>query len=451
MPKRPQPRQLRPASAPPPAAPQRWLLAAIVAAYLLATFTVAAVVPDSSGTEPRLIPPDEPAHWCYIRDLAQGKGLPVFSSGSDNYEAHQPPLYYLAAIWCYWLAGEHSTFACRLFSAVLGAFTLLVAWQATRYLLCEDPWPRLAAVGALALIPGRIFILGSVSNDSAFELCSAITVWQALAAVHHGLNPRRAALLGVCLSLALLAKTSALVLIPIVGLAVVMAAHRPDGTFGRQQGLQILVHGTIILGLVALLWGWWVMRNLLLYGEPLVTNTFTRIFIRDRATPDFFLSRGITWGGYFTLVAVQTQMSLWGVFGQATVYMPALYYRIGYAVEALTLVGLLMTAIRGARRPEPVPRELAASWLLVALLLLLTLATFLRFNTVFYQAQARYFLGVSVPLAAVLAAGLCGLSSRRYRPLLAAGVVAVFVILAVWAISAHITGAYTFMPPGILP
>jgi 4-amino-4-deoxy-L-arabinose transferase-like glycosyltransferase len=424
------------------------MLPALLAAYLLAAVCVAVIVPDSSGTEPRLIPPDEPAHWCFIRDLAQGKGLPVFHSGSDNYEAHQPPLYYLAATWCYWLGGEHSTLLCRLFSAVLGALTLLVAWQASRYLLGEDPWPRLAAVGALALIPGRFFILGSVSNDSAFELCSALTIWQSLAAVHRGLDLRRAALLGLCLALALLAKTSALVLLPIVGLAVLMAAQRPDGIFGRRELLGALAHAGIVIATVAILWGWWVARNVHLYGEPLVTNTFTRIFIKDRATPEFFLSRGITWSGYFTLVAWQTQMSLWGVFGQATVYMPSLYYRIGYALEALTVIGLLVALVRAARGKEPPVSAATASWLLVVLLGLLTLATFLRFNTVFYQAQARYFLGVSVPLAALLAAGMCSLAPHRSRAI-ALGLIAVFAVLALWAIIAHATGAYTFMPPGL--
>jgi 4-amino-4-deoxy-L-arabinose transferase-like glycosyltransferase len=441
-------RQPQPAPPPPPENPQRWLLPAIIAAYLAAAVSVAFIVPDSSGTEPKLIPPDEPAHWCFIRDLAQGKGLPVFYSGSDNYEAHQPPLYYLAAIWCYWVAGEHSTLLCRLFSAALGALTLLVAWRASQYLLGEAPWPRLAAVGALALIPGRFFILGSVSNDPAFELTSALTLWQSLAAVRHGLDLRRAALLGACLAAALLAKTSALVLIPIVGLAVVMAAQRPDGTFGRSEIRQILAHAGVVLGAVALFWGWWVVRNLQLYGEPLVTSAFTRIFIKDRATPEFFLSRGITWSGYFTLVAWQTQMSLWGVFGQATVYMPSLYYRIGYALEALTVLGLLVAAARSLRRREPPAQAVTASWLLVVLLVLLTLATFLRFNIVFYQAQARYFLGVSVPLAALLAAGVCSLVPQRPRAA-ALGIMAVFLALAVWAVVAHATGAYTFVPPGL--
>lgn len=432
----------------PPATPQRWLLPAIVTAYLLATVCVALIVPDSSGTEPKLIPPDEPAHWCYIRDLATGKGLPVFNSGAANYEGHQPPLYYLAAVWCYWLAGERSLLLCRLFSTLLGAVTLLVAWQASRYLLGEDPWPRLAAVGALALIPGRFFILGSVSNDAAFELCSALTIWQALAAIHHGLDLRRAALLGLCLGLALLAKTSALVLIPIVGLAVVMAAQREDGTFGRRELLQMLAHGGLVVAAVALLWGWWVVRNLQLYGEPLVTNTFTRIFIKDRATPEFFLSRGISWSGYFMLVAWQTQMSLWGVFGQATVYMSALFYRIGYALQALAVVGLLFAAVRSARRREPAAQAATASWLLVVLLVLLTLATFLRFNIIFYQAQARYFLGISVPLAALLSAGVCGLAPRRSQAI-ALGLIGVFAVLALWAVVAHATGAYTFVPPGL--
>ncbi|MDP2727523.1 MAG: hypothetical protein Q8P59_08250, partial [Dehalococcoidia bacterium] len=68
--------------------------------------------------------PDEPAHFNYIRYLAQGKGFPILQMGDYNfdymaqitaahfppqmsidpirYESHQPPLYYLLETPIYW-------------------------------------------------------------------------------------------------------------------------------------------------------------------------------------------------------------------------------------------------------------------------------------------------------------------------------------------------------------
>ena len=40
--------------------------------------------------------PDEAAHVAYVDHLLKGKGFPVLVAGSPDYEAHQPPLYYLA-------------------------------------------------------------------------------------------------------------------------------------------------------------------------------------------------------------------------------------------------------------------------------------------------------------------------------------------------------------------
>ena len=69
--------------------------------------------------------PDEPAHYNYVRALAEGGGFPVMEPGDYDqtylsrltsegfppalpvdaveYEDHQPPLYYLLATPVYWL------------------------------------------------------------------------------------------------------------------------------------------------------------------------------------------------------------------------------------------------------------------------------------------------------------------------------------------------------------
>lgn len=433
--------------APPPV---RLALGLIVACFILLALGPALIVPHDAAHGPRLIPPDEPAHWEFIRDLATGRGLPEFTSGAGNYEAHQPPLYYATAVWAWWIAGERGVILARLWSVVLGALTLLAAWQVTGCLLGCLWWTRLAAVGALAFIPGRLFIMASISNDPMFELWATLTLWLSLRGIGEGIATRGAAILGLCLGLALLAKTSAIVLGPVAALAL---ALEPSW---RREGLcRLAANAGIVALMVTALWGWWVARNMLLYGEPLALNVFQDIFIKDRATPEFFLSRGITWSGYWSLVAYQTWLSLWGVFGQATVYMPVLYYRLGAALAALGVLGLAARALRAwrtGRDPEADRQDVPLQrtcWGLAILLLLFVLATFLRFNTVFYQAQARYLLAAGVVLSSMLAAGICALTRSEDSPWPALALMAVLAAMAVWAIVAHATGGYSFLPPTV--
>jgi len=461
-------------------------LGVIVAAYLALAIPAAVIVPHDPTPEPRLTPPDESAHWLFVRELATDGRLPVFKTDGSNYEAHQPPLYYLSVLWAYLIAGNSGLVLGRLWSVLLGGLTLLALWRLSGVLLggersggpqsppqtSESPphilWLRLAAVAALAFLPGRLLIVSSVSNDALFELLSVVTLWQALVAVRDGMDLRRAAILGVCLGLSLLTKTSALVMCPIVALAALLEPR------WRRQGLgSLLANAALVAALCGVLWGWWVARNMALYHEPLAVDIFQRVFLKDRPTPDFFLSRGATWTLYWLQVASQTWMSLWGVFGQATVYMPRLFYDLGRLIAAAMLVGAVLTWYRKTRGAEalsprpgesrgPAPpgepdeqtdrwqaRPQVLSWALCALLLVLTLGTFMRFNMVFYQAQARYFLGASGILACLLSAGVCGLAPRSAARWPAIGLTLVLFVMSLWSVVAHATGGYSFLPPGL--
>lgn len=471
-------------------------LGVILAAYLALAIPVAVIVPHDPTPEPRLTPPDESAHWLFVRELATDGRLPVFKTDGSNYEAHQPPLYYVSVLWAYLIAGDGGLVLGRLWSVLLGGLTLLALWRLSGVLLggersggpgslphadeVQSPppageagaphlvWLRLAAVAALAFLPGRLFIVSSVSNDALFELLSVVTLWQALVAVKDGMDLRRAAVLGACLGLSLLTKTSALVLCPIVALAVLLEPR------WRRQGLgSLLGNAAVIAALCGGLWGWWVARNMTLYHEPLAVDVFQRVFLKDRPTPEFFLSRGATWTLYWLQVGSQAWMSLWGVFGQATVYMPRLFYDLGRLIAAAMLVGAVLAwyrATRGAEAPFTGPdksrgsappgepdeqtdrwraRPEVLSWALAALLVVLTLGTFMRFNMVFYQAQARYFLGVSGVLACLLAAGVCGLAPRSATKWPALGLAIVLFAMALWSVVAHATGGYSFLPPGL--
>ena len=149
---------------------------------------------------------------------------------------------------------------------------------------------------------------------------------------------------------------------------------------------------------------WWV-RNQLLYGDPLAHGVFIDLFLKDRATPEYFLQRGMSGAGYLLMIAWGTALSFWGVFGQANVYMPEWFYLCGWLMGAAVLIGLIRAGI-GGRAPWAGNR---GQWLVVLVGIALIIAFYLRFNMIFYQVQARYlFTGIG-PLAALMAAGWLGL------------------------------------------
>jgi hypothetical protein len=277
--------------------------------------------------------PDEVPHFTYVRYLARHGRLP---DTAEEHEAFQPPLYYAAAaaltfwieddpgapfavrhnayydvadprapknlllhtadeIWPYrgWALAWHLA---RLLSVALGAVTVWAVYQLGRVLFPAVPAVALAMAGLTAFTPQFLFLSAVLNNDNAATAFSALTLWQVAALLH---DPRpgwkRPLLLGLLLGFGLLSKASLAVLVPIAGLAVVLApvlgtSRQAAGSQGEGAGLgaagglprsegpvrardPVLRTATLGLllcfGLAALVAGWYFARNWLLHGDPL--------------------------------------------------------------------------------------------------------------------------------------------------------------------------------------
>ena len=135
---------------------ERLALWAVLIVYIALAAVVVFIIPhETNAVDVRLTPPDESAHWLYVKELATTGKLPVFGQGYGNYEAHQPPLYYASVLWGHWIGGDNGIYLARIWSALLSALTLLVAWQILGMLLGKCIWTRLGALAALAFIPVR--------------------------------------------------------------------------------------------------------------------------------------------------------------------------------------------------------------------------------------------------------------------------------------------------------
>ena len=444
---------------------------AILAAHAVFAIAAALVVPTDYGAQVRLTPPDETAHIAIVQYLVDHHSLPVFTSGSGLYEAHQPPLFYLSCVPGYMLGralggGEFGRFGIillRLWSALWGAVTVWAVWMVAGRLqmtAASPPRPpspsrrrsasfdsggggrraggarrcqslQVLATGLAALLPGHVFITSAISNDAMSEAFCALALLLCVVCVQEGRLPaRRALLLGLVTGLALLTKTNSLALALVVLVALALVQRREGTQAEVTRGLGIVV------GCVLVLWGWWMARNMALYGEPLAMKTFVEVFGKDRPGPDYFAKIGLSGVQYFQLVSWQTALSFWGIFGQANVFMPKPFYVVGHVLAAVALIGLAWAGLRGRSGEGAEASGPDLAWWVIWAQLILTVALFYRFNADFFQAQARYLFPATGAWACVLGAGWAGWRARWMAP----AVLAVLAVLASWAIVAFATG-----------
>jgi hypothetical protein len=415
----------------------RRALSIVVVCYLFLASLYVSEVPAGKG-------PDETAHVRYIEYLAQHHSLPVFqeTNPGPDYEFHQPPLYYLICLPSYLLAGRDpavSAQVIRFSTLLIGLPLLYLTFGLGRLMAPDRPRTGLAAVVAVAFLPMHVYLSASASNDALTE------VWFAAALLVMGHHLRAAARyrageaedlpgpwamvsIGLFIGLGLLTKSLAVLLLPVAWLTAALAARGRERYEWGWLARDLLVATAVAMAVA----GWWLVRNQHLYGDPLAQRAFLSAFT-DRPSPQQFMARfhvGLT--GYVTIVILWTLASTLGVFGPVSgnrfVFFPRWVYVIACALALLALGGLLRYLGRG--RLSSWQRQ---AWWLLAFVGVLLLASFIRFNMSFFQAQARYlFPGVLPAAALAFSLGLEELAPARLKrvlPLAAASLLGLLAFL----------------------
>jgi 4-amino-4-deoxy-L-arabinose transferase-like glycosyltransferase len=401
--------------------------------------------------------PDEGAHFQYVAYVAREWRLPKFEGYEGvGYEAHQPPLYYFLAAVVYALTGGEGK-AVRLLSTLCSAGVVWLVWLTLRRLAPERPLVALAGMGFAAFLPMHIAIGSAVGNDALTNLLFAATLYGLLVNLSNtaelypppdlprqrGRNPDSLPVDGegrgggkggeylhwlripLLVGLTILTKATGVLLIPIMLLGVIVAARLQSGRWARALGAAALA-----LVMTLLVSGWWLARNYILYGDPLLQRTFLEVFAGTAKARDF-LNQGMTWGQYAQLVADWTFRSFWFAYGAPETartglpnFLPSSVY---LGLGALTLSAAVGFALR-LREPSP---AWARVWLLLAgLCLLLTLVSFVLFVRVFFQTQGRYFYPALLPISVFWALGWERLVPERYRQTALLGITGVLLALA---------------------
>lgn len=342
--------------------------------------------------------PDEKQHANYVNHLLTLGSFPELKVGDgENYQSHQPPLYYMVAAATAKIAQADPTApsgrTIRYLGVVFGLATLAGVYFAARWGTGSEV-VALAAAAFVGLNPMFLALNAAVSNDG---LLFAITTWGFALCIRLAQPDscsRDLIWLTLLAGLGLLTKTTAIVLLPLGMVAIWMQPH------ARPKRLAILVIGSLLIASP------WLIRNTVLYGDPLALRIFNEAFAGSPKTSDLVSAFGAVpywkdWFGYWTL------RSGFGAFGQMDIFYGANVYRLLWAVALLILAGNLLSA----RKQMSIPSSTRIlSWVLVGLVSLL----YLRFNLTYFQAQSRYLFPAVGAVGLFFALGLRGWSGKWF-------------------------------------
>jgi hypothetical protein len=157
---------------------------------------------------------DYDGHLAYVRFILERRALPL---ATDGWEMFQAPLYYAICAGIAGLFGEWNGLVVRSFRLVSVACALgqvEIAYRFARRALPEREDLQKVAIAVSGLMPMGFAVSQGVGNEPLHALLAALTLLVALGLVERDgpIAWREAALLGVLWGLALLAKTSAVLL-----------------------------------------------------------------------------------------------------------------------------------------------------------------------------------------------------------------------------------------------
>jgi len=397
--------------------------------------------------------PDEPAHYNYIKYLAENHRFPVLQMGDYphdyleeikarrfppemsteplRYEFHQPPLYYVLATAVYKLfAGR--LLPLRLLSVLLGCCLLWVAYHIAKEVFPGDEVLALGTTAFVAYVPMHVAITGAVNNDTLAELILAVILWILVRYVKTS-PPRLGGIeggraegmgrfvgLGLLMGLGLLTKITTLVAVPVALVAVVVK----EGWL-EQRRKSVFIRCFLLLASCFLLTLPWFVRNASVYGGLDIwgLQRHDAIVVGQPRTAEWLTQFGaIRFVQDFTLT---TFRSFWAQFGWMGILVDQRIYLSLALLCAVVGLGLVLFATNPSTRLRTsyanpstglrtgftdCQKRMALG--LLALSALFTLLSYLWYNLRFVQHQGRYLFPALIPIGLAFALGLREILAR---------------------------------------
>jgi hypothetical protein len=424
--------------------------------------------------------PDEPAHFNYIRVIAEQASLPVLQAGdydqaylddikarhfpasmsidSLRYEYHQPPLYYLV-VTPFYKVGEVTPryirlLGLRLGSALWGAVLLALVYRIAAEILPVERLLPLFATALVGFVPQHLAMLAGVENDTLADVLLAAVVLGLIRI--HRLSARGTAseqktwwAVGLLTGLGLLTKTTTYVSAGLI--AVTFLLMWPDRTRLRRS----LTLAAPALMFALFLGGLWFGRDALTYGPTdwLGLERHNAVVVGQPRTLQLYPTYLAAAGDFFPTLF----RSFWGQFGWMGVPLDARLYLLLFAFVVFALVGLawyLVDFHRGTD-PEVHNERVGPNLTLLAAWFALTLLATVAYSLEFYQAQGRYLFPAIGSIGIFLALGILGWvhgAANAFRHLpegRSAGEWIVLIALAVGMIVMDWIGLYRYLIPAL--
>ncbi len=460
--------------------------------FLLIAFAALAVF--YSVIIPLFEGPDEDDHFRYAKFIADHRALPVQlfepGGGAAGHQGWQPPLYYsLVALLIspldtadldeHLLRNPNATFigdpACcgrniyyhtgneafpwtrttlavhlaRLLSVLFGAITVGATYELATVFLTGSrlssktpsgdwvPFLPLAAAAVVAFNPSFLFASALVSNDTLLAAFAslALLTWAKWLVGQQAPSRKSAVLLGCCIGLGVLTKTTALGLIPFSVIAFGIAA-------ARQRDYRLAVGGAaLMITACAVISGWWFARSQVLYGDPLAYRLMTISALFPRSGP-------LTLPELFQISLPWLWQTLWGGPTPGDI-APLILVLLGVCT-ALACVGMAAFVIQ---------HRSLSTWAILALLVgwlgSIVIAQIRFIQMTVGADQGRYLFPAIPVLGLILGVGMSTLAIARLPArVTTAAIVVGFFSLAVWVPAAYTLPAYgrpALLAPDAMP
>jgi len=427
-----------------------------------------------SLASPLYEPTDELRHFRYVRHLIVYHSLPMQRPDAPRAQSHHPPLYYtlgaLASWWVpvaqevyyeppinpywayrYWevsddnknqyLHGDDERFPfhdaalavyiVRWMTVLIGAGVVWLTYHIGREIFPDQPALAVGGAALVAFNPQFIYLSGAINNDVPAALCGAAVLWVCVRLVRDGPSVRTDVTLGVLYGLALLTKFHLLALLALIVLAYLIAArpprtHTPVLPHSHTPNWRAFLRGIItVLGVAALISGWWFWRNQALYGDPTGMSKVNELWAGRPAA-------GNWWAILQSLPYFWS--SLWGRFGYGQVPLPQPIYQGVLVFCVLALAGYLL--------PRRGPLPFTAMLLLGATSLTFTAVVFYYILIQPAGAMGRFLFPSLPAFALLLLVGLSRFFPRRLTWAVSLVVTVGMAALAIYALTGVLAPAF---------
>jgi 4-amino-4-deoxy-L-arabinose transferase-like glycosyltransferase len=401
-----------------PVTVERAILAAIIVTYIVLSVLYATMTPPWQA-------PDEPAHYNYVRHLVEQRRLPVLRQGdydqeylheiketkfspeyaidSIRYEFHQPPLYYVLLVPIYILFNGQLV-PLRLFTSLFGIGLLIVTYQIGKSLVPREPnhrrpaWLALGMTAFIAFIPQHIAMTAAVQNDILSELLLGIILLRLVKWLQSddGFPIGHPITTGVMIGLVLLTKLSSYIALPLALIAILLK-HGPSWKRGeRPLNMRLALESLAALLLPALMIGLpWFIRNAAVYGNLDLVGLarHDQVVVGQLRTSEWIDQFG--WANLPSAFLTTTFRSFWGQFGWMAVPIDWRIYTALRMFSAIAVVGFVFRMADVWENHHPLSQPV----ILLFCSGILTLLTYLWYNTSYYQAQGRYLYPALIPIS----------------------------------------------------